>query len=53
MRVHASALTRRRDYSGPRDIDNHEDKKEEFTKLIVENNKLRDMKIEKPLSNFD
>ena len=23
------------------------------TKLIVENNKLRDMKIEKPLSNFD
>ena len=29
MRVHASALTRRRDYSGPRDIDNREDKKEE------------------------
>ena len=29
MRVHASALTRRRDYSGPRDIDNQEDKKEE------------------------
>ena len=23
------------------------------TKLIVENNKLKDMKIEKPLSNFD
>jgi hypothetical protein len=29
MRVHASALTRRRDYSGPRDIDKKEDKKEE------------------------
>jgi hypothetical protein len=27
MRVHASALTRRRDYSGPRDIDNQEEEK--------------------------